>query len=100
VILEHDAALERSVGHALAAHHDRAAVVRVEAGDEAQERGFSATARAEGAHELAGTHMQRHVVEHDERQLARAIALADVKNVESLGFDDAHLASSQVRLEY
>ena len=81
-MLEHEAdvaPLRRQVGGVGALDRDLALVGVVEAGDDAQQGGLAAAARAEQGGELAGGDADGHVVERDEV----AEALADVRDLDA-----------------
>ena len=65
VVLEHEpdlALAHRLIGRVLAVEADRAAVGRLQPGDDAQQRGLARPGRAEQRHQLAARHVEVHVV--------------------------------------
>src|SRR5439155_18835161 len=76
--------LRGASGHVLLGNHHLAGVRLPEPSDHAQERRLAAAARAEQSGQRAGRHVDRHLVERDER----SETLRDPPR------DDAHLVSS------
>ena len=68
-MLEHEADLALAHGlrgRVLAVEEDRALIGGLQAGDDAQQRGLARARRAEQRDQLAGGHVEAHVVERDE----------------------------------
>jgi hypothetical protein len=67
--LKHDAEVargRRQMRHVAAGDLDQAGILRVEAGDRAQQRGLAAAGRSKEANELALRHVERDIVQRDE----------------------------------
>ena len=75
VALEDHAAVRAGPGDGMAVEQNFAAGGFIESGDDADERGFAATGRADDADEFAAVDVERHVVEDDVRAAVGAEAL-------------------------